>query len=35
VGSIVMDTRAIGLFQAETDNDAYISSVKEFFLFFH
>jgi len=31
--SIVMDATAIELFQAETDNDAYISDVNEFLLF--
>jgi hypothetical protein len=28
-----MDTTAIDLFQAETDNNAHISAVNEFFVF--
>jgi hypothetical protein len=34
MGSIVMDTTAIDLFQVETDNDAYISAANAFFAFY-
>ena len=34
MGSIVMDTTAIDMFQAEIHNDAHISAVDEFFAFY-